>query len=429
MQLLNHQFIIKNQVQAFDNNNESDYESNPLENKLGSNFHRKNSSKVDFEKQESGGLGASHGPQVQNIRKKSDWSKYPKEAKRRDQPFEMAASVQTADKADQPKPKKKIQITEQNAEKDTISAEILETEKFRLAPGAVTGNPGSEAAKETHSKFRNTPLELSGVVKNPKAWVVSQAITAESVENNSQPRSARLELQDEIPEEPEQADLKSNYQGLGHNEIGGSSLHSHSASIYNYDKVQEAEAAQKKLLEEMMLDVADKVQEAREQPQAASQHKLTMSEIEREQKELLEDMWLAQPDRPATTHSLEASPDRPLPATISQIEAEQMRLLEEMMEPVPPVALKKRSTDEKYLADQPGAMPSNPLAGESDRAESSLSSRQRSRESKKSRGCSPWKCSATLQTAARGKRTGLCPGTGEETKSLRTWRASPSTRP
>ena len=419
MQLLNHQFITKNQLPAFDNNAESDYESNPLENKLGPNFHRKNSSKVNFEKQDPAGLGASQGPQVQNIRKKSDWSKNPKEAKRRDQPFEMTASAQTADKALQPKPKKKIQITEQNAEKDTISAEILEMEKFKLAPGAVTGKPGSEEAKETHSKFRNTPLELSGVVKNPKAWLVSQAITAESVENNSQARSGKHEPQDEIPEEPEQADLRSNYQGLGHNEIGGSSLHSRTASVYNYDKVQEAEAAQKKLLEEMMLDVADKLQEARElQPQAGpSPHKLTMSEIDREQKLLLEDMWLAQPDRPATGHSFGASPENPLPATVSQIEAQQLRLLEEMMEPVPPVALKKRSTDEKYLADQPGAAPSNPLAGESDRAESSLSSRQRSRESKKNRGCSPWKCSATLQTTAATRRTSPRPGTGAEKKS------------
>jgi hypothetical protein len=371
MQLLNHLFITKNQLLMSENKPDSEFDSNNSEKKNDFKIHRKNSSKQNLEKQDFVGLLPQ--PAQKPSRKASDWNKNSGDFRKKDQPFEKTASKEQPEKQHAPNPKKKIQITEQYSEKDTITAEILETEKFRHLPNQTKNNSSTEEAKQNNSKFKNTQLALNGVVKNPKAWQVSEAETNHTAEQASQVSLDKLKHKDEIQEEPDQAELKSSYQGMEPNELAASGDQSVNISVYNYGKIQEAEAAQKKLLEEMMMDLPDG-QKDNSELHKQTHKKMTMSEIEQEQNRLLEDMCLDGPERLPTIFSIRDSPDKHQPADLNQIEAEQMRLLEEMMQPAQPVTSKKQSTDEKYLTGHAGVTPhpSPKPKNNGDRTESTL---------------------------------------------------------
>lgn len=370
MQLLNHLFITKNQLLASDIKPESEFESNQSDSRVGMKPHQTNSSKPNIEKpdpvevaQTAKNYPASTDAIKLPPRKTSDWLKNANETRKKDQPFEKTAQKDQAEKQTAPNPKKKIQITEQNAEKDTITAEILETEKKKLSPKVPRVDPIDQDGKQNSTKFKNTPLDLNGVVNNLRAWRLPEVPIDPSAEQNLHFRSNHLIQKDEIPEEPEQADLKSNYQGMEQNELGGSGDQSGMVSVYNYDRIQEAEAAQKKLLEEMMMDLAIQQPEtsALQNQHTSAHQKLTVSEIEEEQKKLLEELCLDEAERLPTIISAQELPEKQAQDLLVDIEAEQMKLLEEMMEPALPISSKKQSTDEKYLVDQPrGIIPPSP---------------------------------------------------------------------
>ncbi len=306
---------MKSCSQASLGNLESEFDSNHPEDKAGIISQQHSLSHLKYDRQRSS-EPAPDPPADAPRTKASDWKKSSVEAKpskpgrKKDpQPFQLAASVQTSDNLHLPEQKKKIRISEDVRDKEQLSAEPMDAEKVRLPPVSPDSKGKSPKQLAAANRFIITALESEGLVRNPSAWHANRLLLAESPRPGRSPHSHPQKTPDRLSE------------AAAGKEQGKTGLPSQNL-------LEEVEAAQKQLLEEMLLGGPGPAVGP-----GPAQAGLDLASIERQQQQLLDEMFGGPPDRLPTVVSLADSPDRPTPqpAGLAQLEAEQMKLLAEMM--------------------------------------------------------------------------------------------------
>lgn len=335
-QLQQHPFISKVRSQASLRHLESEFDSNPHEEKAGFGWFPQPQSfaNLKFERQHSNELPADL-PEDALRRKPSGWAKSSKDVKvappnkKRDPlPYQVVSSVQTSDNLHHPEHKKKSRIAEDARDREPSSPEPIEADKprpVRASPRPLEDRPLPQIAP---SKFVITALQPEGLVRNPSAWQANRLLLADSTElqPDAEPeRPLRIDVSHQSSERVV-ARPDERRTGQGPTPATGLEQPPGDAAARSKQLLDEVEAAQQLLLEELLQPGPG---QAQPQQEPAS---LGLSAIEREQQLLLEELLQGSPDRLPTVVSQLDSPERqPAKVNLSQIEAEQMQLLAELM--------------------------------------------------------------------------------------------------